>query len=73
MQRKRGSSGLNWKPHRMLCGAGRLPCCSGVMSGFTLPLGPDLRGGRSYAISVGTLSDVMPLPPGHLQKGMVSQ
>lgn len=24
-------------------------------------------GGISYAISVGTLSDVMPLPPGHLR------
>lgn len=23
-------------------------------------------GGKSYAISVGTLSDVIPLPPGHV-------
>lgn len=63
MQRSRGSSGLNWKPQRILCGAGLAPCCSGVISSFADPFVPS--GGRSYAISDGTLSEVIPLPPGH--------
>lgn len=49
MQRRRDSSGLNWKPH------------------FTLgSLSEALLAGMSYDISVGTLSDVMPLLPGQV-------
>lgn len=65
MQRRRGSSGLNWKPHLIFCGTGLLPCCSGVNCAVAgVPFCG--TGGRSYAISVGTLSEVMPFPPGHL-------
>jgi hypothetical protein len=49
MQRRRVSSGLNWKPHFMVgVGLSRVelePFCDGI----------------SYEISVGTLSDVMPV------------
>lgn len=50
MHRNLDSSGLNWKPHFTV----------GVEE--EAPPAPD--GGISYEISVGTLSDVMPLPPG---------
>lgn len=59
MQRKRGSSGLCWKPHLM----SGLTLDKGVCSGVT-SLGA--VGLLMYESSVGTLSLVMPLPPGQL-------
>lgn len=53
MQRRRDSSGLNWKPHLTL----------GLVVVVVLAAEPV---GRSYEISVGTLSEVMPLPPGQV-------
>lgn len=53
MHRNLDSSGLNWKPHFTV----------GVVEEEVPAPEPD-DGGISYEISVGTLSEVMPLPPG---------
>ena len=63
MHRSRGSSGLNWKPHLIFWTVALAPPCSGVMP-LLVFVGISAV---SYAISVGTLSDVMPLPPGQLE------
>lgn len=66
MHRRRESSGLNWKPHLMPA----LDDAPFALVPFedeavaSLEVVVDL--GNSYAISVGTLSDVMPFPPGQL-------
>jgi hypothetical protein len=58
MQRRRGSEGENWKPHFI--------CCPPFGEGEREPLLPFVLGAFTYAISVGTLSEVMPFPPGQL-------
>ena len=52
MQRKRVSSGLNWKPHFMFC--------EGLDESEREVVEEVCVGASVYAISVGTLSDVIP-------------
>lgn len=64
IHRRRGSEGLNWKPQRTLRG------CDGCESDDCDADGENEggvdAGGATYAISVGTLSEVMPLLPGQV-------
>jgi hypothetical protein len=63
----RGSEGENWKPH-FICWP---PFGEGERE-LADPFVPLLLG-ATYAISEGTLSEVMPLPPGHLHLPQLHQ
>ena len=52
MQRRRVSSGLNWKPH--------LTACAGFVDASRDEMEPFCVGNSLYPISVGTLSEVIP-------------
>jgi hypothetical protein len=80
MQRRRGSPCLSWKPHFGTVGDGVSPFVGlpigPIVEGMEVEDDDGVMGtlgvkgtmGDSYAISVGTLSEVMPFPPGQLGK-----
>lgn len=63
IHRRRGSEGLNWKPQRTFSGCDG---CEWELSESDGEQAGEAFGSTTYAISVGTLSLVMPLLPGQV-------